>query len=157
MFTHIFQFEELVNQFIPSDMSWKGWVKMAFHQPLVPVLPVARELFSKTKWIASKGTEELEYHKPPSKSPHLKASKDIDIDEDDRHSNPSGEMSVTRNMQPAHAWKKTSHRRVDSSVALITPTSLTNEPEPLDGIEISRPSSRNRVLSVFTRKSTRKA
>lgn len=23
------QFEELVDQFIPSDMTWKGWVKMA--------------------------------------------------------------------------------------------------------------------------------
>lgn len=30
-------------------------MKVAFHQPLVPVLPVARELFSKTKWIAGKG------------------------------------------------------------------------------------------------------
>ncbi|KAF8663414.1 hypothetical protein AX16_000986 [Volvariella volvacea WC 439] len=44
-------FEDLVNQFIPSDMSWRGWVKMAFHQPLVPVIPVARELITKTKWI----------------------------------------------------------------------------------------------------------
>lgn len=30
-------------------------MKMALHQPLVPVLPVARELLSKTKWIAAKG------------------------------------------------------------------------------------------------------
>ena len=30
-------------------------MKMALHQPLVPVLPVARELISKTKWIATKG------------------------------------------------------------------------------------------------------
>ncbi|KAI6134945.1 hypothetical protein EV401DRAFT_867980 [Pisolithus croceorrhizus] len=48
-------FEELVDQFIPSDLTWKGWVRMAFQQPLIPVLPVARELFSKTKLIASKG------------------------------------------------------------------------------------------------------
>ncbi|KAJ7590961.1 RNA pol II promoter Fmp27 protein domain-containing protein [Mycena floridula] len=47
-------FEELVDQFIPSDMSWKGWVKMALHQPLVPVLPVARELIAKTKWLGSR-------------------------------------------------------------------------------------------------------
>lgn len=26
---NISQFEELVDQFIPSDMTWKGWVKMA--------------------------------------------------------------------------------------------------------------------------------
>lgn len=48
-------FEELADQFIPSDTSWRGWMKMALHQPLVPVLPVARELISKTKWIATKG------------------------------------------------------------------------------------------------------
>jgi len=47
-------FEELADHFIPSDPSWKGWVRMAFHQPLVPVLPVARELISKTKWVASR-------------------------------------------------------------------------------------------------------
>lgn len=29
-------------------------MRMALHQPLIPVLPVAKELFSKTKWLASK-------------------------------------------------------------------------------------------------------
>ncbi|KAL5508278.1 FMP27 [Sanghuangporus vaninii] len=47
-------FEELAEQFIPSDMSWRGWMRMALHQPLVPVLPVAREIISKTKWKAGK-------------------------------------------------------------------------------------------------------
>ena len=42
------QFEELVDQFIPSGRNWRGWVKVAFQQPLVPVLPVARELITKT-------------------------------------------------------------------------------------------------------------
>jgi hypothetical protein len=51
-----------VEQFIPSDPSWKGWVKMALHQPLIPVLPVARELFTKTKWIARKGGNLLDMH-----------------------------------------------------------------------------------------------
>ncbi|KAH8105900.1 golgi-body localization protein domain-containing protein [Cristinia sonorae] len=50
-------FEELVDQFIPSGRNWKGWVKMAFQQPLVPVLPVARELITKTKWGAPKTTQ----------------------------------------------------------------------------------------------------
>lgn len=49
------KFEELADQFIPTDTSWRGWMRMALHQPLVPVLPVARELLSKTKWIAAKG------------------------------------------------------------------------------------------------------
>lgn len=48
------KFEELADQFIPSDPTWRGWVRVALHQPLVPVLPVARELLSKTKWIAAK-------------------------------------------------------------------------------------------------------
>lgn len=48
------QFEELAEQFIPSDTSWRGWMRMAFHQPLVPVLPVAREIISKTKWKTGK-------------------------------------------------------------------------------------------------------
>ncbi|KAF9008973.1 golgi-body localization protein domain-containing protein [Cyathus striatus] len=38
-----------------------GWVKMALHQPLVPVLPVARELISKTKWTTSKSTPPHEH------------------------------------------------------------------------------------------------
>ncbi|KZS98046.1 hypothetical protein SISNIDRAFT_449676 [Sistotremastrum niveocremeum HHB9708] len=46
-------FEQLADQFIPSDSSWKGWVRMALHQPLLPVLPVARELLTKTKWVSS--------------------------------------------------------------------------------------------------------
>jgi hypothetical protein len=35
---------------------------MALHQPLIPVLPVARELFTKTKWIARKGGHLLDFH-----------------------------------------------------------------------------------------------
>jgi hypothetical protein len=52
------QFEELVEQFIPSDPTWKGWVKMALHQPFFEVIPVARELLSKTKRIASKSVQQ---------------------------------------------------------------------------------------------------
>lgn len=59
-------FEELVNQFIPSDMGWRGWVKVAFHQPLIPVLPVARELFSKTKLIAASKSQSRPSTPPPA-------------------------------------------------------------------------------------------
>jgi hypothetical protein len=34
-------------------MSWKGWMKMVFHQPLIPVFPVARQILSKTKLVGS--------------------------------------------------------------------------------------------------------
>jgi len=47
------KFEELVDQFIPSNMTWRGWLKMALQQPLVPVFPVARELLMKTKFSRS--------------------------------------------------------------------------------------------------------
>jgi hypothetical protein len=47
------KFEELVDQFIPSNMTWRGWLKMALQQPLVPIFPVARELLMKTKFSRS--------------------------------------------------------------------------------------------------------
>ncbi|KIL00625.1 hypothetical protein PAXRUDRAFT_821523 [Paxillus rubicundulus Ve08.2h10] len=68
-------FEELVDQFIPSDLTWKGWVRMAFHQPLVPVLPVARELFSKTKLIASKNAAQADPRPPLNKKFTLRGKK----------------------------------------------------------------------------------
>jgi len=54
-----FSFEELVGQFVPTDPSWRGWVKMALHQPLLPVLPVAREIISKTKWGSKQASKLL--------------------------------------------------------------------------------------------------
>ena len=40
---------------------------MAFHQPLLPVLPVAKELLSKTKWTTSKNAS---VHDSPLKLLH---------------------------------------------------------------------------------------
>jgi len=58
-------FEELVNQFIPSNMNWKGWMKMVFHQPLIPVFPVAKEILSKTKLIgSSRAVHDAEFDNP---------------------------------------------------------------------------------------------
>ncbi|KAK7470536.1 Protein SABRE [Stygiomarasmius scandens] len=150
-------FEELVNQFIPSDMSWKGWVKMAFHQPLVPVLPVARELISKTKWIASKGTEEAETQKPPPKQSSSKDAGQVEKEtEEGRLSVSSNESLPVTNSSPAHAWKKASHRKLDTSATTITPSPLNSEPETFDSEAVtSRPTNRNRVLSVFRRKTSR--
>lgn len=49
---------------------------MAFHQPLVPVLPVARELFSKTKLIPSKNTSQND-PQPSSKKFILRGKKNV--------------------------------------------------------------------------------
>jgi hypothetical protein len=68
------QFEELVEQFIPSDPTWKGWVKMALHQPFFEVIPVARELISKTKRIASKGVQQSSHTITPRRPKPTKTS-----------------------------------------------------------------------------------
>jgi len=67
-------FEELVEQFIPSDPTWKGWVKMALHQPFFEVIPVARELISKTKRIASKSVQQSTHTITPRRQKPSKTS-----------------------------------------------------------------------------------
>ncbi|KIK68037.1 hypothetical protein GYMLUDRAFT_238205 [Collybiopsis luxurians FD-317 M1] len=157
-------FEELVNQFIPSDMSWKGWVKMAFHQPLVPVLPVARELISKTKWIASKGTAAVMEHSSPPKSSHPKAITNIphDQEEEDGHrpsfssSHSDLPLSNTRSSPPLRSWKKASNRQQEIST-VFGAGPLIADPEPMNDEElgISGQPSRKRVLSLFNRASSK--
>lgn len=68
------QFEELVEQFIPSDPTWKGWVKMALHQPFFEVIPVARELISKTKRIAAKSVQQSASTITPHRPKPMKTS-----------------------------------------------------------------------------------
>ncbi|KAJ7047262.1 golgi-body localization protein domain-containing protein [Mycena alexandri] len=128
-------FEELVDQFIPSDMSWKGWLKMAFHQPLVPVLPVARELISKTKWIANKnGHDPLALPTPPKMS-RTKATEDDGAESDRPHS-------------PHPRWRR-ARKTVDSPAPVLPGAMFTTEPEETGP---SRPPSRNRMFSkVFKR------
>ncbi|KAF8528944.1 golgi-body localization protein domain-containing protein [Hysterangium stoloniferum] len=43
-------FEELFSQFIPSDPSLRGWVKVAWQQPVFSVGGVVKELIIKTQW-----------------------------------------------------------------------------------------------------------
>ncbi|KAF7301766.1 hypothetical protein MIND_00742200 [Mycena indigotica] len=118
-------FEELVGQFIPSDMSWRGWVKMAFHQPLVPVLPVARELISKTKWIAS----HKEVHAPKALPP-----------------GEGGEL-IERPQSPHLRWARRRKKMETPPPPSILPgTSFTDEPTEEE--TPSRPPSRNRKFTI---------
>ncbi|KAJ7179036.1 golgi-body localization protein domain-containing protein [Mycena filopes] len=128
-------FEELVDQFIPSDMSWKGWLKMAFHQPLVPVLPVARELISKTKWIANKNGHDPYALPAPPKMSRTKATEDDGAESD-------------RSPSPHPRWRRT-RKMVESPSPVLPGAMFTTEPE--EGGP-SRPPSRNRMFSkVFKR------
>lgn len=131
-------FEELVDQFIPSDLTWKGWVKIALHQPLVPVFPVARELFSKTKLTASRSVSQLD-SRPSRKILKLKPKR------------------IDTNSTPAPARPRTSSS-CSTNPGRFIGMSLTDEPTDMDEStpaptvpDIIRPLSRARLLSVFSR------
>ncbi|KAL1747713.1 golgi-body localization protein domain-containing protein [Schizophyllum fasciatum] len=144
-------FEELVSQFIPSNTSWTGWLKMAFHQPLVPVFPVARELIAKTKFIPSSSkntspddTPQLTPTPKPSGRPKL------------------GLQQVSTPMLPKDSkWRRASARRLPEEPATSFSPYITDEPEPLDLDGLSsqppRPPSRNRMMSLFSRSSSSKS
>ncbi|KAL0572042.1 Protein SABRE [Marasmius crinis-equi] len=152
-------FEEFVNQFIPSDMSWKSWVKMAFHQPLVPVLPVARELLAKTKWIASKSGTSLpgpEHAAKPTtkllKAPRKSSNSHMSDDDD----TPTASYSASKTDQHTR-WKKASRRTREP--VQMTDAAFTTEPGPINADDdlddsASPPQNRRRVLSLFGRRTT---
>ncbi|KAL0070669.1 Protein SABRE [Marasmius tenuissimus] len=153
-------FEEFVNQFIPSDMGWKSWVKMAFHQPLVPVLPVARELISKTKWIASKSGPTLPGPEPPAKTTKLLKAPQRISHESDGEDTPRASQSSQTAFQNTH-WKKASRRTREP--APIMDATFTTEPGTFSGADDDddsdhdaavRPQNRKRMLSLFGRRTT---
>ncbi|GLB33910.1 putative RNA pol II promoter Fmp27 protein [Lyophyllum shimeji] len=146
-------FEELVNQFIPSDTSWRGWVKMAFHQPLLPVLPVARELISKTKWIpsSSKTATQIDIRGPPPKLPRVRR---LSIEDDANLSRAQSRHSKTRSKSAGPRWRQTSHRKLEPN---ITSLPLTDEPESITTeVELpNRSGGRKRMMSFFSRSSSK--
>ena len=133
------QFEELVDQFIPSGRNWRGWVKVAFQQPLVPVLPVARELITKTKWIASK--------------------------KDTGHSDRPGRPHTPRMLKPASRLSNerpgTGPRKSRELPQVLTdePAFLTSEPEAVREATVGpkREGVRKRAISLFKRNKTHSA
>ncbi|KDR83645.1 hypothetical protein GALMADRAFT_235956 [Galerina marginata CBS 339.88] len=143
-------FEELVNQFIPSNMSWRGWVKMAFHQPLVPVLPVARELLAKTKWTASSKANN-QPHDNPLRLLHPRL---FTTDDDRRLGWVQNEVPKKAEGAPKSAWRNALRSNRDSP--LLTSLPLTAEPESIDTEAPSIPDpppGRKRVKSLFSKKS----
>lgn len=155
MFTCNLKFEELVDQFIPSGRNWKGWVKMAFNQPLVPVLPVAREIISKTKWVNSKHHHES--HKrgtiTPRSLPFIGASRESTLNS---HGEGSGKRLRTMSTMSTIRGKPQLYKAENySSLGLVTA-----EPDPLpqdqeqdqqeSGTRVQKP--RNKLFKVFKRR-----
>lgn len=130
-------------------MSWRGWVKMALNQPLVPVLPVARELLSKTRWTASKSGNQPHDHPLRLLHPTILAT-----DDDSRLNWIHGGTLKTIEGSSKNVQRNPFKTKKDSPV--FTETPLTAEPESMDlepqGSD-SRPTSRKRVKSLFGKSS----
>ncbi|KAF9485263.1 hypothetical protein BDN70DRAFT_871269 [Pholiota conissans] len=146
-------FEELVNQFIPSNMNWRGWVKMAFHQPLVPVLPVARELLAKTKWTASSKPQP---HDSPLRLLHPRI---LATDDDQRINWTISEAARKTEISSKSSWRNALRHNKESPK--LTSLPLTDEPEQIDNTELpsgsDRPTTRKRVKSLFSKGSRSKS
>lgn len=122
---------------------------MALNQPLVPVLPVARELLSKTRWTASKSGNQPHDHPLRLLHPTILAT-----DDDSRLNWIHGGMLKTIEGSSKHTQRNPFKTKKDPPV--FTETPLTAEPESIDpepqGSD-SRPTSRKRVKSLFGRSS----
>lgn len=132
-----FQFEELFNQFIPSDPSLRGWVKVAWQQPVFSVGGVVKELITKTQWgrlgkvpdTTSPSVERRMISRQPS--------------EDDRiYPLPDSSESVSADNHPFPAQMVGGSARSSEDAAVRQPRQRT----------ISRP----RLVSLFRRAETPK-
>jgi hypothetical protein len=130
-------------------MSWRGWVKMAFHQPLVPVLPVARELLSKTRWTSSKSTAQP--HDNPLRLLHPR----IFATDDDHRLNSIHVEPLKKPETPAKTSRRNPSKNSKDTSLVLTSLPLTAEPEAM--IEPDNPGSpdrgagRKRVKSLFSK------
>jgi hypothetical protein len=131
-------------------MSWRGWVKMAFHQPLVPVLPVARELLSKTRWTSSKSTNQP--HDNPLRLLHPRL---LATDDDHRLNSMIHVQPLKKPETPAKTSRRNPSKNSKDTPLVLTSLPLTAEPEAM--IEPDNPSSpdrgtgRKRVKSLFSK------
>ncbi|KAF8639713.1 hypothetical protein AX17_000975 [Amanita inopinata Kibby_2008] len=131
-------FEDLFDQFIPSDMTWRGWVKMALHQPLIPVLPVARELLLKTKLIAARSGAHTITNKD--------SERDALTEEHQRH-------IVREQPEVPHPFSTLRKVRRKQADIRLTSLALSAEPERAPDAKSGddKENSRRHVLSIFGR------
>jgi hypothetical protein len=122
---------------------------MAFHQPLLPVLPVARELLSKTKWMASssKIPPQIDFKGPPPKLPRAKV---LSVDDDTKLDRVCSRVERARSKSPH--WRKGSSRKFESATpSSFTNLPLTDEPDSLVMHDSERSNDRKGLKSLFTR------
>lgn len=123
------------------------------HQPLVPVLPVARELISKTKWTANKGADHINAQ-APFKTSRLALTKDETEGSSDEPRKRSQSTPGHRPLPQRSLWDS------ETPTPLITSDEMTSEPEsvavddmldnyPNDEWEARAPKSRSRMLKIF--------
>jgi hypothetical protein len=118
-------------------MNWRGWVKMALNQPLLPVLPVARELILKTKLMSSRAQYASQ---DPFLHPRFFAI-------DGQQSNTALAEELNRMDSSSNLPHKFSSRHGSSPHI-----PLTAEPESLEPDQTEERSTRQRVRSLFSRK-----
>jgi hypothetical protein len=127
---------------------------MAFHQPLLPVLPVAKELLSKTKWTTSKNAP---VHDSPLKLLHPRMLVADDESRLEWLKNEGSSMKVSAG-QNRGAKTPVKSAKAPEPPKILTSKPLSSEPQSInDQSEVPAPSSkRSRVKSLFSRhKSTR--
>ena len=143
MTSFFIQFEELVDQFIPSGKNWKGWVKIAFQQPLVPVLPVARELLTKTKW----GTPKT-HHQNAETVKRKGGTKRLPFVSSHREDTVTM-TSVASSSHDGHELQV--HTPSSGDVSAESLPAMTAEPETIRDEDERRKRPRGRVMSLFKR------
>lgn len=142
---------------------------MAFHQPLLPVLPVAKELISKTRWTSKTSS----VHDSALKNLHPRI---LVADDDSRLEwlqNEGAKVDIGAPALTGKLWKKSPHRSgvartgEGSGLGHITSKPLSTEPDRIGSDEGAgddhapvaefstsagkRPVGRKRVKSLFTR------
>ena len=120
---------------------------MAFHQPLLPVLPVARELISKTKWIpgSSKAITPFDVTGLP---PKINRARVLSGDDDSR----------SKSKSPSRGRRIASSRNLEPTPP-ITSVPFSDEPESFvqssSVAEAEKPgrsnTGRKRMLSFFSK------
>jgi len=117
---------------------------MAFNQPLLPVLPVARELISKTKWKSSKSTHTL--HESPLHFLHPRYFA-IDANQSNQALAEGSQSQTSSQVLPSV---------IDKDPPIISSLPLTAEPESMalygNDTPGERPTTRKRVKILFSRR-----